>query len=141
MRAHTRPLSGVGPAPPGIYDAGLAPAGLLIRYACISILKHDEWPRHGDFERATAGNATEEILRSRGTSLLSQRLHSFLPFSLHLFVRLAPLRLVNVQLIGPSSDIIQQSLRTRERERERERVEEDRGILFRGSVGLLRCHG
>lgn len=23
--------------------------GLLIRYACISILKHDEWSRHGDF--------------------------------------------------------------------------------------------
>ena len=42
MHAHTRPLSGMGPAPPGIYDAGLAQAGLLIRYACISILKHDE---------------------------------------------------------------------------------------------------
>lgn len=25
--------------------------GLLIRYACISTLKHDEWLRHGDFGR------------------------------------------------------------------------------------------
>lgn len=45
-------------------------AGLLIRYACISILKHDEWTRHGDFERTSTGDGTEEILRSRGTSHL-----------------------------------------------------------------------
>lgn len=59
-------------------------AGLLIRYACISILKHDEWTRHGDFERTSTGDGTEEILRSRGTSHLFC-LSSFLPLSLFLF--------------------------------------------------------
>lgn len=45
--------------------------GLLIRYACISILKHDEWSRHGDFggererEREAEGErATMKIVRS-----------------------------------------------------------------------------
>lgn len=48
-------------------------AGLLIRYACISILKHDEWSHHGDFGgkrdrvREREGAGTGEMERGRET--------------------------------------------------------------------------
>lgn len=62
MRARTRGMHIVDPAPRrNLWPSG---PGLLIRCACISILKHDEWSRYGDFggerRRHGAGETRKE---------------------------------------------------------------------------------
>jgi len=106
MRAHTRGMHSVGPAPRrNLWPSGL---GLLIRCACISILKHDEWSRHGDFGRerqreAKGEEATMKIVRSwRLSSHHENRCLADLRLRTDYYVFLTRHRLnLNIELCSP----------------------------------------